>query len=94
MRPRTIHFAVMFGLAGVAGLSASAFADWQSDLVHQLKREQNCEVSFFSRLEERKVAGHEIVFVRAHCKDNRAFDARRNEPGKPFKIQSCDVQAC
>ena len=69
-------------------------ADWQSDLQRQLEREYNCEIAFLSHLEVRKVDGREVVFVRANCTDKRAFEARRDDPSKPFKIEACDVQAC
>jgi len=81
-------------LLGVVILAGTAHADWQSDLRRQLQDEYNCEIAFLSRLEVRNVDGREVVFVRANCTDKRAFDARRDDPDKPFKIEACDVQSC
>jgi hypothetical protein len=77
-------------------LAAPARADWQSDLRDQLLHEQNCEVLFLSDIEERVVEGQPVVFVRAHCADQRAFDASRTGGAARFKLQACDknVKAC
>jgi hypothetical protein len=77
-------------------LATSTRADWQSDLREQLLQEQNCEVLFLSDLEERVVEGQTVVFVRAHCADQRAFDASRTAGAAHFKLQACDkkVKAC
>ena len=85
-------------LAGLAALSlaTSSRADWQSDLRDQLLQEQNCEVLFLSDLEERVVEGQPAVFVRAHCSDQRAFDASRTDGATRFRLQVCDkhMTAC
>jgi len=95
---RSIIAGTLFALVGFAALSLATptRADWQSDLHDQLLHEQNCEVLFLSDLEERVVEGQPVVFVRAHCADQRAFDASRTGGAAHFKLQACDknVKAC
>jgi len=88
--------ALMVGLSCLVALLplAPAHADWQDDLRHQLRDEYNCDIAYLTRLEVRKVEGHEIVFVRAHCTDARSFDASRHSEDERFRIKACDVQAC
>jgi len=89
---------MLVALVGLAALplATPTRADWQSDLREQLLQEQNCEVLFLSDIEERVVEGQTIVFVRAHCADQRAFDASRTTGAARFKLQACDknVKAC
>jgi len=88
----------VLALVGFMALSLATptRADWQSDLREQLLHEQNCEVLFLSDLEERVVEGQTVIFVRAHCADQRAFDASRTDGAARFKLQACDknVKAC
>ncbi len=95
---RSIIAGTLLALVGLAALplATPTRADWQSDLREQLLQEQNCEVLFLSDLEERVVEGQTIVFVRAHCADQRAFDASRTTGAARFKLQACDknVKAC
>jgi hypothetical protein len=94
--PVYLAFLAAFVLGCAAAIMAAhpAFADWQGDLRRQLMNEYNCEVAFLTRVEVRKVDGREVVFVRAHCTDKRAFDANRQSEAEPFKVKACDVQAC
>ena len=88
--------ALAVGLAWLA-LTAPAVADdsdWQGELQRQLKEEYNCDVAYLSRMEKRNVEGREIIFVRAHCFDQRSFDATRQGEAERFVIKSCEVQAC
>jgi len=88
----------VLALIGFAAFSLATptRADWQSDLREQLLQEQNCEVLFLSDLEEHVVEGQTVVFVRAHCADQRAFDASRTAGAERFKLQACDknVKTC
>ena len=91
-----VVMAAVFGFAGLVSVLTSrpAVADWQGDLQRQLRQDYNCEVSFLSRLEVRRINGQEIVFARAHCTDQRSFDVNRNNEAEAFQVRACDVQAC
>jgi hypothetical protein len=86
--------AAALAVALVAVLAGPALADWTSDLTRQMLSEHRCEIAYLTNLQVRLVDAEEVVLVRAHCLDGRAFDASRARASTPFKVSECNVRAC
>jgi hypothetical protein len=66
---------------------------WQEDLAAEIKVTQNCAVSYLSHIVERTVDGRQLVMAKAHCADDRVFDALRSDAHAPFQFNECQPDA-
>jgi len=64
---------------------------WQVELAKQLEAEEGCVVAFLSQVVERNIDGRQVVLAKAHCEDDRAYDAMRDDRGQPFRLSPCGV---
>lgn len=78
----------MLMLAATGPVSA-AEPGWQAKLSRQLAAEEGCVVAFYSQISIVQQNGREIVAARAHCEDQRAFDATRIAPAEVFDLREC-----
>jgi hypothetical protein len=70
-------------------LAAPALAGWQDDLVVDIEEEHGCEVAFLTQVVERVIDGRQFVMAKVHCRDGRAFDAKRTDEGDIFEFKEC-----
>lgn len=88
---RSLLVAAIATLAPV--LAAGQEPAWQSELTDEIAQSENCEVKFLSQVVERTVNGQSIIMAKAHCLDDRVFDAWRDDPAAPFSFKECPTSA-
>lgn len=76
----------------VAAGPAHAQTGWQDDLAAEIEMAQGCRVAFLSHVVERPVEGKQVVMAKAHCEDQRVFDALRPDAGQPFAFTACQPE--
>ena len=87
------------GIGMVAALLAAsqgvawAQAGWEVDLTAEIDLAKGCKVAYLSHVVERKVEGKELVMAKAHCEDQRVFDAMRPDAFQPFQFNECQPDA-
>lgn len=72
---------------------AAAQAGWEVDLAAEIDLVEGCKVAYLSHVVEREVAGKDVVMVKAHCEDQRVFDAMRPDAFEPFQFNECQPDA-
>lgn len=76
-----------------AGLGSPAqAADWKLELSRQMFADHNCEVDFYSNVEESRQEGQQLLRARVHCHDQRRFDVERVGESGPFKVERCETE--
>lgn len=89
---------LLLAMAMLAAVTAAASQDqpppWRDAPERQLMKEQQCRVMYLTNVKERQESGRDIVELRAHCEDGRAFDASRLDRGLRFDIQECGPLVC
>lgn len=71
---------------------APAFASWHDDLAVDIEEEHNCEVAFLTQIVERVIDGKKFILAKVHCRDGRAFDAKRTDQYDIFEFKECEPQ--
>lgn len=87
MRSIPIFCALALGLLPGAG---NAQASWEAQLREEIAYLENCEVQFLSHIVEREVAGRQVIMAKAHCVDQRVFDAYRDDELAGFTFKECE----
>ncbi len=94
-RPGT-GLAVALLLAFALPVSSWA-AGWREDLVIEIRSAHECEVAYITHVVERSVDGHQVIFAKVHCMDQRSFDATRTDEKEFFSFSECtreESEAC
>jgi hypothetical protein len=78
---------ILCGMALAA--SGQGYAGWKANLTEEIRDAHDCEVSFLSHVIERDIKGRAVIMAKAHCEDNRAFDAIRQDEGEMFTFTEC-----
>ena len=74
-------------------IAARAQSGWENELALEIEIAQKCKVAFLSHVVERTVDGRQLVMAKAHCEDQRVFDAVRQEQAEPFRFSECEAAA-
>lgn len=76
---------------------ALAQSSWENELAIEIAAAQHCKVAYYSHVVERVVKGKKLVMAKAHCDDERVFDAMRPDEIEPFRFNECQpdpARAC
>jgi hypothetical protein len=87
MRSIPILCALALGFLPMAG---HAQASWEAQLRDEIAYLEGCEVQFLSHIVERKVGDRQVVMAKAHCADQRVFDAYRDDELAGFTFKECE----
>lgn len=71
--------------------TAWAQSGWEDDLAMEIDLAEHCKVAYFSHVVERTVEGRKLVMAKAHCEDQRVFDAMRPDEFEPFRFNECQA---
>ncbi|SLN54881.1 hypothetical protein [Oceanibacterium hippocampi] len=85
---RTLALGLPLGL-GAGIIAAQAQATWEIDLAEEVMAAENCDVEYLSHVVEREIDGKQLVMVKVHCRDARAFDAMRPDEFELFQFNEC-----
>jgi hypothetical protein len=80
-------------VAMIASVAHAQEPAWQAQLADEIGLVEDCELRFVSQVVERTVDGRQIVMAKAHCADERVFDAWRDDPLAPFTFKECPTSA-
>ncbi len=75
-------------------IGAVILPEWQQQIKTQMKKDHDCEVKNFSKVNMAVVNGKESVEARVVCADGRVFDASRQGKGGPFAVKQCNEKGC
>lgn len=84
---------LMLGVGLAAMPVALAQAGWEQELALEIQLSQNCKLAYLSHVVERTVDGKRLVMAKAHCEDQRVFDAMRPDEFEPFQFNECEADA-
>lgn len=93
----TIRLAATFAsflLASGVGLAQTDNPAWFDQLEEQIAAQEQCEIGFYTFVNEEKLGGRTIQEARVQCVDGRQFDASRTEPEVRFTISECATRVC
>ncbi len=82
---------VLVVILAMAATSVRAQSDWESDLAMEIDLAVGCKVAFLSHVVERDVDGKRLVMAKAHCEDQRVFDAMRPDEFAAFRFNECQA---
>lgn len=85
--------ALLLAAAGIV----QAQAGWEDELAAEIDLEHGCRIAYLSHIVERVVEGKRLVMAKAHCEDERVFDAMRPDEFAPFQLRECEpatARAC
>lgn len=66
--------------------------EWEQELTFEIEAEHACDVAFLSHVLERQVNGVQVIIAKAHCMDQRSYDAQRLHPLDAFTFTECEAQ--
>ena len=76
-----------------AGAPTWAQEGWEADLTAEIDLAVGCKVAYLSHVVERVVDGKHLVMAKAHCEDQRVFDAMRPDEFEAFRFNECEGDA-
>jgi hypothetical protein len=81
-------------LVSGTGLAQTDNPAWLDQLEEQIAEQEQCEIGFYTFVNEEKLGGRTIQEARVQCVDGRQFDASRAEPEVRFTITECGTRVC
>jgi hypothetical protein len=91
---RTLVLALSTAMLAVPGWVQSG---WEADLTTEIDLAQGCKVAYLSHVVEHEVDCKRLVMAKAHCEDQRVFDAMRPDDLEAFRFNECEpdtTKAC
>jgi hypothetical protein len=68
-----------------------AQSGWEADLAVEIDLAVGCKLAYLSHIVERQVDGKQLVMAKAHCEDQRVFDAMRPDAFEAFRFNECEA---
>lgn len=81
------------GLAVALIAATPAMAGWEEELVLQMRKDEDCEVLYMTRVIERDLTNGHFVQAMVGCADGRTFIAWRSGDLRRFRIRNCKEKA-